>query len=160
MIKVGDTLPGATLMTPTSRGPEEVTLPDHVKGKKVVLFAVPGAYTPTCHQNHLPGYLTHLDALKAKGVEEVLCVSVNDIFVMGKWSEDTGAAGKLTLLADGSAAFTQATGLTLDASAHGLGLRSQRYAMIVDDGVVTHLAVEDAPPKVDTSGAEAILAAL
>lgn len=160
MIKVGDSLPDVTLKTPTAGDPEEVSVKSLFAGKKAVLFAVPGAYTPTCHLNHLPGFLKNLDRLKAKGVDLVACVSVNDIFVMKKWGEDTGALGKITLLADGSAEFTKAMGQVLDATARGLGIRSHRYAAIIEDGVVKALVVEDAPGKADASSAESILEAL
>lgn len=160
MIKSGDSLPDVTLKSPTAGDPEDLSTSALFAGKKAVLFAVPGAFTPSCHLNHMPGYLTHLDAIKAKGVDLVACVSVNDVFVMKKWGEDTGALGKITLLADGSAEFTKAMGLELDAGAFGLGVRSQRYAAIVENGVVKEVMVEDAPPKVDASSAESVLAKL
>lgn len=160
MIQVGDKLPDATFLVPTDDGPQERTTQDLFGGKKAVLFAVPGAYTPTCHQNHMPGYVKNLDALKAKGVDLVACVAVNDIFVLDHWAKDTGAYGKIEMLADGSAAFTKKIGLEIDLTERGLGVRSHRYAMILEDGVVKHLGVEDGPPAVDVSSAEAILAKL
>lgn len=160
MIKEGDKLPEATFLTPSADGPQEVTTAGLFGGKKAVLFGVPGAFTPTCHANHLPGYVKHFDALKAKGVELIACVAVNDIFVVAAWAEKSGVDGKVTMLADGSAVFTKAAGLELDLSAHGLGLRSKRFAAIIEDGVVSKLMIEDTPATADASGAEAVLAAL
>jgi Peroxiredoxin len=156
-IAVGEKLPDATFMTPGADGPVKTTTAEVFAGKKVVLFAVPGAFTPTCHMNHLPGFLENLDVIKDKGVDAVACVAVNDVFVMGAWAKATGADGKIVMLADGSGDFAKAVGLELDLSARGLGLRSQRYAMIVDDGVVTSLDVEDAPGSATVSGAAAVL---
>ena len=158
-IKVGDTLPSMKLMMATPEGPKEVSTDDIFKGKKVVLFAVPGAFTPTCSAKHLPGFVQNADALMAKGVDHVVCVSVNDAFVMGAWAHDQGVGDKVLMLADGSGAFTKAVGLELDLVARGLGVRSQRYALVAVDGKVTHLAIE-APGGFDVSRAEAILAAL
>jgi glutaredoxin/glutathione-dependent peroxiredoxin len=158
-IKVGDTIPSLKLMTPTADGPKEISTDEIFKGKKVVLFAVPGAFTPTCSAKHLPGFVHEADAIKAKGVDTIVCVAVNDVFVMGAWGKDQGVDGKVLMLADGSAALTKALGLELDLVARGLGVRSQRYALIAEDGKVTHLAVE-APGGFDVSRAEAILAAL
>jgi len=165
-IKVGDKLPEATLHeyievegNGCSIGPNAFKVSDLVRGKKIVVFGLPGAYTPTCSAQHVPGYLEHFDALKAKGVDEVWCVSVNDAFVMGAWGRDQQCGGKVRMMADGSAEFTKAVGLTLDLGARGLGLRSQRYAMLVEDGVVKSLDVE-APGKFEVSGAEAMLARL
>ena len=158
-IKVGDTIPSMKLMTPTADGPKEVSTDDIFKGKKVVMFAVPGAFTPTCSAKHLPGFVQNADAMKAKGVDTVVCLAVNDVFVMGAWGKDQGVGDKVIMLADGSAAFTKALGLELDLVARGLGIRSQRYALVADDGKVTHLAVE-APGGFDVSKAEAILAAI
>lgn len=160
MIKVGDKLPDFTFMTPGADGPEGVTTADLFGGKKAVLFAVPGAFTPTCDQNHLPGYLEHLDALKAKGVDLVACLATNDVFVVGAWAKSTGAEGKLTMLADGSAKFVNEIGLGLDMTERGLGLRAQRFAMILEDGVVKALMVEDTPATADASGAASVLAQL
>ena len=129
-------------------------------GKKVVLFAVPGAFTPTCHQNHLPGFLKHHDAIKAKGVDRIACLAVNDIFVVSAWAEQSGVGDKLTMLADGSAQFAKAIGLDLDLTERGLGVRAKRFAMIVEDGVVKELMIEDSPGQAEASGAEAVLAKL
>ena len=140
-----------------SIGPNAFKVSDLVRGKKIVVFGLPGAYTPTCSAQHVPGYLKHFDALKSKGVDEVWCVSVNDAFVMGAWGRDQKCGGKVRMMADGSAEFTKAVGLELDLTARGLGLRSQRYAMLVEDGVVKSLDVE-APGKFEVSSAEAMLA--
>lgn len=155
-IKVGDTIPSMKLMAATAEGPKEVSTDDIFKGKKVALFAVPGAFTPTCSAKHLPGFVQNADALKAKGVDEIVCIAVNDAFVMGAWGKDQGVADKVTMLADGAAAFTKAVGLELDLTARGMGVRSQRYALVADNGVVTHLGVE-APGGFEVSKAEAIL---
>ena len=158
-IKVGDTIPSMKLMTPTADGPKEISTDEIFKGKKVVLFAVPGAFTPTCSAKHLPGFVQEAGALRAKGVDTVACLAVNDVFVMGAWAKDQDVGDKVLMLADGSAAFTKALGLELDLVARGLGMRAQRFALVADDGKVTHLAVE-APGGFDVSRAEAILAAL
>ncbi len=155
-IKVGDKLPETTFVTMGPDGPTPVTSAEMFKGKKVALFAIPGAYTPTCHQQHLPGFLMRLDELGAKGVDAVACTAVNDIFVLSHWAKDTGAEGKITMLADGSADFAKATGLEIDLTSRGFGVRSKRYAMLVDDGVVKVLNVEDAPPQHDKSSAETL----
>jgi len=126
-------------------------------GKKVVLFAVPGAYTPTCHMKHLPGFVQHADGFKAKGVDTIACTAVNDPFVLDNWAKSTGAEGKILFLADGNANFAKAIGADLDASAVGLGTRSQRYAMLVDDGVVKAIHMEDSPKEVTSSSAETLL---
>ena len=159
-ISVGEMLPEATLTTMTSEGPSPMTVKDLTAGRKVVLFAVPGAFTPTCHKKHLPGFLTHADAIKAKGVDTIACVSVNDVFVMDAWGKQSGDDGKIMLLADGNGDFTKAIGLDVDASGFGMGTRSQRYSMIIDDGRVTSLHVEPKSGQADESGAEAILAEL
>jgi peroxiredoxin len=159
-IKVGDALPEATFQVMTPDGPAPRTSHDIFSGRKVVLLAVPGAFTPTCSMNHLPGFIEHADAIKAKGVAEILVVSVNDPFVMGAWEKSSNAHGKVTFLADGSAMFTQAIGMTLDLTSHGLGARSQRYAMVVDDGKVVSLAVEANPGQADTSSAANVLKTL
>ena len=130
------------------------------KGKKVVLFAVPGAFTPTCSEKHLPGFVEQAEAIKAKGVDAILCVAVNDPFVLSAWEKARNVGGKVNILSDGNAEFTRAIGLDLDASGFGLGTRSKRYAMVVDDGVVKALKVEDAPTQAEKSSAAAILAAL
>ncbi len=142
-IKVGDTLPEATFMTMTADGPAPVTTDDVFKGKKVALFAVPGAFTPTCSARHLPGFKDQADALKAKGVDVIACVSVNDVFVMGAWGKSQEVGDAVTMLADRNGAFTTALGLELDGSKFGMGKRSQRYSMVVDDGVVETLNVEE-----------------
>lgn len=142
-IKAGDKLPEATFMEMGKDGPGPVASADVFGGKTVALFAVPGAFTPTCSAKHLPGYLENAEQLAAKGVDEIVCTAVNDVFVMGAWGESAGAAGKVRMLADGNGAFTAALGLELDASGFGMGQRSQRYSMIVKDGVVTELNVED-----------------
>jgi peroxiredoxin len=158
-IKVGDTLPSTTFRVMTADGPKPKTTEEVFKGKKVVLFAVPGAFTPTCTKNHLPGFVANAAAIKAKGIDTIAVTAVNDPFVMGAWK---GAAGSddIEFLADGSADFAKAVGLELDASAGGLGIRSKRYCMVVDNGVVKSLAIEDAPGKADVSGAEALLKSL
>jgi peroxiredoxin len=137
----------------------DVTTDELFGGKKVVLFAVPGAFTPTCSNQHLPGYVENADALKAKGVDEIICLSVNDAFVMGAWGEDRGTGDKVRMIADGNGDLTKALGLEMDGSGIGFGLRCQRFAAIIDDGTVTKLAVE-APGKFEVSAADAILAAL
>ena len=158
-IKVGDQIPSMKLMMGTKEGPKEVSTDDLFKGKKVVLFAVPGAFTPTCSNKHLPGFVQYADALKAKGVDTIACIAVNDAFVMGAWGKEQGTDGKVTMLADGSAAFTKAIGLELDLMGRGMGTRSQRYALVAQDGKVTHLAVEP-PGGLEGSTAESILAKL
>lgn len=159
-IQVGDRLPAATLRTFGDGGIEEVGTEALTRGRKIVLFAVPGAFTPTCSEQHLPGFMQHADAIKAKGVDAIACVAVNDPFVVAEWSKASKAGGKVDILSDGNAEFTKAIGMELDASGFGLGTRSQRYAMIVDDGVVKTLLVEDVPTQAETSSANAILAAL
>lgn len=159
MIKVGDRLPAMKLMTPGAEGPQEIDTGELFAGKTVVLFAVPGAFTPTCSAKHVPGFLEHYDALKAKGVDEIACIAVNDVFVMTAWAESQKAGSKITFLADGSGAFTRALGLELDLIALGLGVRSQRYALVAQDGLVTHLAIEQ-PGGFEVSRAEAVLEAL
>jgi glutaredoxin/glutathione-dependent peroxiredoxin len=159
-IKVGDRLPEATFTTMGADGPKPLTTADVFKGKKVVLFAVPGAFTPTCHRNHLPGYVQHGDLIRAKGVDTIAVTGVNDVFVMQAWAEASGAAGKVDFLADGSGMFAKAIGLDLDLTERGLGLRSKRYSMIVKDGVVEALAIEETPGTAAVSGAEAMLGML
>ena len=158
-LKVGDKLPSITLKTMTADGPKDVTTDALFAGKKAVLFALPGAFTPGCSMKHVPGFVRHYDDLKAKGVDLVACLSVNDAFVMGAWEKDQKAEGKVMMLADGNADFTKAVGLTMDGSGYGLGLRSQRYAAVIENGVVTHLNIETAP-GVDASSAETILSLL
>jgi peroxiredoxin len=160
MIKSGDALPAdATLMEMGEGGPKPVTIGELTKGKTVVLFAVPGAFTPTCSMKHLPGFVDKAAALRAKGVDEVACVSVNDAFVMGAWGKDQGAAGKVRMLADGNGNFTRALGLEMDASGFGMGERSKRYAMLIKDGKVAELLVEPAG-GLNVSSAESVLAKL
>ena len=156
-IKIGDRLPETSFKIMTADGPGQITTGEVFSGKKVILFAVPGAFTPTCHNNHLPGFLETLDVLKSKGVDTVAVTSVNDVFVMDAWAKATGADGKIVFLADGSADFAKAIGLELDASAGGLGIRSQRYSMIVEDGKVTALNVEGSPGEASVSGAVRII---
>jgi peroxiredoxin len=158
-IKVGDTIPSMKLMVATADGPKETSTDEIFKGKKVVLFAVPGAFTPTCSAKHFPGFVQNAEAFKAKGVDTIACIAVNDVFVMGAWGKDQGAGDKVTMLADGAAAFAKAIGLELDLNARGMGWRSQRYALVAEDGKVTHLGVE-APGGFEVSKAEAILATL
>jgi peroxiredoxin (alkyl hydroperoxide reductase subunit C) len=146
-------------MMATQEGPKETTTDDVFKGKKVVLFAVPGAFTPTCSVKHLPSFVQNADALKAKGVDTIACIAVNDAFVMGAWARDQHAGDKVRMLADGSAEYTKALGLELDLTARGMGVRCQRFSMLVDDGVVKALNIE-APGKFEVSGGDAMLAQL
>lgn len=159
-IQVGDRLPNATFMMMTADGPKPQTTDEIFKGKKVVLFAVPGAFTPTCHKNHLPGFVQRAEKIKGKGIDTIAVTGVNDVFVMDAWKKASGADGKVEFLADGSGDFAKALGLTVDLGARGLGTRSQRYAMVVEDGVVKTLNIEDAPGKADISGAENLLKGL
>jgi peroxiredoxin len=156
-IQIGDTLPDATFSTMTESGPEPVGK-DFFAGKTVALFALPGAFTPTCSAKHLPGFLAKADELKAKGVDAIVCTSVNDVFVMGAWSKANDADG-ITMLADGNATFAQAVGLTMDGSKFGMGTRSQRYSMLIEDGVVKQLNVE-APGEFKVSTADYLLGQL
>ena len=158
-IKVGDTLPAMKLMTATADGPKEMSTEDLFRGRKVVLFATPGAFTPTCSAKHLPGFVQHTDALKDKGVDAVVCMAVNDPFVMAAWAKDQGVDGRIVMLADGSGVFTRTMGLELDLTARGLGVRSQRFALVADDMKIVHLAVE-APGGFEVSRAEDVLHAL
>jgi peroxiredoxin len=159
-IAVGDKLPAATFKVRTPDGLKDVSTTELTAGRKLVLFAVPGAFTPTCHARHVPSYLEHLDALKAKGVAEVACVAVNDAFVLDAWAKACGTDGKITLLSDGNGTFTKAIGMDFDGSGFGLGTRSKRYAMLVDNGVVKALNIEESPGVMEVSGADRILAAL
>ncbi|MEO8279038.1 MAG: peroxiredoxin [Ideonella sp.] len=163
MLKIGDKLPAATLQefvevegNGCSIGPNPVDVAKATSGKTIAIFALPGAFTPTCSAQHVPGYVQQADALRAAGIDEVWCVSVNDAFVMGAWARDQHSAGKVRMMADGSADFTKATGLTLDLGSRGMGLRSQRYSMLVVDGVVKSLNIE-APGKFEVSNAETML---
>ena len=157
-IKVGDRLPEAKFTVMGPNGPKTVTAEEVFKGKKVALFAVPGAYTPTCHQQHMPGFVARYDELKRKGVDTVACTAVNDVFVLDQWAKDSAAAGTILMLADGNAEFAKKIGLDIDLSAFGLGTRSKRYSMLVDDGVVKVLNVEDAPPVHDKASAATLCA--
>jgi peroxiredoxin len=164
MIQIGDTLPSSTLMEFSevegegcSIGPNPVDVTNAAAGKTIALFGLPGAYTPTCSAKHVPGYAENVSAFKAAGVDEIWCVSVNDAFVMGAWARDQNTNGKVRMLADGSAAFAQATGLTLDLTSRGMGLRSNRYSMLVKNGVVTALNIEG-PGKFEVSDAQTLLA--
>jgi peroxiredoxin len=162
-IKVGDKLPAGTLSeyvevetAGCALGPNEFKVEDLTRGKKVVIFGLPGAFTPTCSAKHVPSYVANLDNLKAKGVSDVICMSVNDAFVMGAWARDQKTGGKVRMMGDGSAAYTKALGLEFDLTAKGLGMRCQRFSMLVDDGVVKTLNIE-APGKYEVSDAETML---
>ena len=159
MIKVGDKIPSATLMQMKDGGPKPVTTEQLFAGKKVALFALPGAFTPTCSAKHLPGFIQNSDALKAKGIDTIACVSVNDAFVMGAWGEQQKAGDKVMMLADGNGDFARALGLELDATKFGMGKRSQRFSMVVDNGVVTQLNVEQ-PGAFEVSSADHMIALL
>jgi peroxiredoxin len=159
-IKVGDKIPSATLRYLSPEGPKEITTDELFGGKKVALFAVPGAYTPACSQRHLPGFVERAADLKAKGIDTIACVAVNDPFVMGAWGKSQNVGDKVMMLADGSGDFARAVGLELDARGRGLGMRSQRYSMLVDNGVVKTLNVEAQPGQVEASSADAMLKAL
>lgn len=156
-IATGQKLPDATFTTTGADGVTQITSADLFAGKKVVLFGVPGAFTPTCNNNHLPGYLENAEAIKAKGVDTIAVVSVNDVFVMQAWARSSGADGKITFLADGSAKFVQEAGLAIDLTERGMGMRSKRFSMIVDDGVVTTLNIEDVPSNAVASGAATLM---
>jgi len=159
-ISVGDHLPEANFKISTGEGPADMSTNDVFSGKKVVVFAVPGAFTPTCNALHLPNFLGSFDSFKEKGVDTVACISVNDPFVLSEWAKKSAADGKILFLSDYSAEFTKAAGLEFDASAAGLGTRSRRYAMLVEDGVVKVLNIEEVPKVVEVSSAEKILEAL
>ncbi len=158
-IKVGDRIPTATLKHMTKDGPANVSTDELFKGKRVVLFSVPGAFTPTCHAKHLPGFVQNIDKLKGKGIDTVACLAVNDVFVMDAWAKASGASDKILMLADGNADFTKALGLELDASGFGMGTRGKRFALVAKDGVVTHLNVENAG-EFRVSAAEFVLGQL
>jgi peroxiredoxin len=158
-IKVGDRIPSATLKQMTKDGPANVKTDELFKGKTVVLFSVPGAFTPTCHAKHLPGFVQHIGQFKAKGVDTVACLAVNDVFVMGAWGKASNVDDQVLMLADGNAEFTKALGLELDASGFGMGTRGKRFALIAKDGVVTHLNVESAG-EFRVSAAEFVLGQL
>jgi peroxiredoxin len=159
-IKVGDKLPSVTLRQVTPEGPKEISTDEFFRGKKAVLFAVPGAFTPACSQRHLPGYVEKVADIRAKGVDEVACVAVNDAAVMTAWGKDQRCEGKVSMLADGSGDLARALGLELDLTRNGLGVRSKRYSMLVDNGVVKSLNLEQQPGQVEVSSAEAMLRAL
>jgi peroxiredoxin (alkyl hydroperoxide reductase subunit C) len=159
-IEVGEKIPSVTLKRMTADGPADISTDEIFAGKKVVLFALPGAFTPTCSAQHLPGFVGNASAIKAKGVDTVACLAVNDVFVMDAFGKGQNVGEEVVMLADGSGVFTRAVGLELDLVAMGLGMRSQRYAMIVEDGVVKSLAVEENPAGVDVSSAENVLARL
>jgi peroxiredoxin (alkyl hydroperoxide reductase subunit C) len=158
-IKVGDSVPSVKIMQGTAEGPKEVDIAEMARGGTMVLFGVPGAFTPTCSAKHLPGFVQHAAAFKAKGVDVIACMAVNDAFVMAAWGKDQGVGDQVAMLADGSAMLTKAMGLELDLTARGLGIRCQRFALIAKDGKVTHVAVE-AAGAFEVSKAEAVLAAL
>jgi glutaredoxin/glutathione-dependent peroxiredoxin len=158
-IKVGDHVPSSTFTVMGDGAPKPMTSDELFNGKKVVLFAVPGAFTPTCHKNHLPGFVKNLSAIKGKGVDTIAVTGVNDVFVMDAWKKAAGGDG-IEFLADGSGNWAKALGLTADLTERGLGVRSQRYAMVVDNGVVKTLNVEDTPGKADISGADNLLKGL
>ena len=155
-LTIGDRLPDVTFRTLTADGIKPLTTADVFAGKKVVLFGVPGAFTPTCSQTHLPSFLRNHDAIKDIGVETIACVSTNDAWVLGAWAEWAGAAGRILMLADGNADFTRATGMELDATVVGEGVRSQRYAALVEDGVVTDIRIEEKPWLAEISSAESL----
>lgn len=159
-IQVGEKIPSVQLMHLTDKGPTPVSTDELFAGKTVVLFALPGAFTPTCSNNHLPGYVQHFEALSDKGVDTIACLSVNDAFVMGAWGKAQNADGKVLMLADGNCELTEKLGLVMDGSAFGMGKRSLRYAMIVRNGVVESLNIESNPGAAVESGAEAVLAQL
>ncbi len=158
-LQVGDRVPDIALMHMTAEGPKGISSDELFGGKKVVLFALPGAFTPTCSTQHLPGFVANAAAIKAKGVDTIACLSVNDVFVMGAWGQAQNVGDKVMMLADGAAAFSKAAGLDWDLGGRGLGVRSQRYAIIVEDGTVTHIAVEEGS-AFDVSSATSIIAAL
>ena len=159
-VSIGDRLPDTTFFVLGPDGPEKRTTSDVFSGKKVVFFGVPGAFTPTCHKNHLPGFLEHYDAILEKGVDEIAVVAVNDLFVMNAWSEQSGGKGKITFLSDGNAEFAKAAELEMDGSGIGLATRVKRFSMIVEDGVIKAMEVEDVPSEAKATGAARILEAL
>lgn len=159
-IKAGDKMPKGGFTVMTADGPGGMTTDELFNGKKVVLFCVPGAFTPTCSAKHLPGFVEQADALKAKGVDTVACLSVNDVFVMDAWGKSAGASGKVTMLADGNCDYCKALGLELDATGFGMGMRGSRFALLVDDGVVSQVYIEATPTELKASSAESVLASL
>ena len=156
-IKVGDKMPDGGFAVMTAEGPGELTTDELFSGKKVVMFSVPGAFTPTCSAKHLPGFVAQADAIKGKGVDAVACLSVNDVFVMDAWGKSAGAEGKVTMLADGNCDYTKALGLEIDASGFGMGMRSSRFALVVDDGVVAQAYIEATPSELTASAAENVV---
>jgi glutaredoxin/glutathione-dependent peroxiredoxin len=158
-IKAGDRMPSGTLKTMTKDGPKDITTDDLFKGKKVVLFSVPGAFTPTCDAKHLPGFVQLADQIRAKGVDTIACVAVNDVFVMNAWGKHSGVGDKIVMIADGNGTYAKALGLELDASGYGMGTRGQRFAIVVKDGVAEQVEIE-APGQFKVSAAEHILGKL
>ncbi len=158
-IQAGERMPSGVFGAMTDAGPGAVSTEDLFGGKKVVLFSVPGAFTPTCSMNHVPGFVDHADEILAKGVDTIACMAVNDIFVMDAWGKDRNVGDKISMLADGNGEYASALGLEMDATGFGMGMRGQRFAIIVDDGVATHVAVEE-PGKFEVSSAESVLANL
>lgn len=159
-IKVGDRVPAGTFGIMKNEGPGSMTTDELFKGKRVVLFSVPGAFTPTCSKTHLPGFVENASALKSKGIDTVACMAVNDVFVMDAWGKNSGAQGKVLMLADGNATYAKALGLELDASGFGMGTRGQRFALVVKDGVVEKLAVEPSAGQCTISGGSSVLSSL
>ena len=159
-IEPGEKLPEAAFRVMTADGPVVRSTEDIFKGRRVVLFAVPGAFTPTCHRNHLPGFLAHRDEILARGIDAIAVTAVNDVFVMENWAKSSGGAGRIEFLADGNGDFAKAIGLSRDMTAGGMGVRSQRYSMVVDDGVVQQVNVEETPGSAEVSGAARLLASL
>lgn len=159
-IQVGDKIPNISIAAITAEGQGNITTDEVFRGKKVVMFALPGAFTPTCSASHLPGYVVKHEEIRARGVDTIACLSVNDAFVMGAWGESQNTEGNILLLADGSCSLTQALGMELDLTERGLGVRSQRYVLIADDGVVTHLNLEPSPGELSNSDADTVLGML
>jgi peroxiredoxin len=159
-IKVGDRVPAGTFGTMKGEGPGSITTDELFKGKRVVLFSVPGAFTPTCSKTHLPGFVQNASALKDKGIDTIACMAVNDVFVMDAWGKGAGAPGKVLMLADGNATYTKALGLELDAAGFGMGIRGQRFALVVKDGVVEKLMLEPSAGQCTISGGESVLSSL
>jgi peroxiredoxin len=160
MLKAGDKIPNITLKQMTAAGPSDVSLGDYCKARKVVIFALPGAFTPTCSESHVPSYINNAQALKDKGVDAIACISTADFFVMDAWGKSMGTGAHVDMLADGNHEYTRAADMTLDLSGFGLGERSQRYAMILEDGVITHIAIEPDPGSATVSTGDAVLKAL
>jgi peroxiredoxin len=156
-LSIGDHVPRVTLFEPSGSGPTPVSTDDLFGGRKVVLVGMPGAFTPTCHRNHLPGFIENRDSILEKGVDEIVVLSTNDAFVLGAWAQASGADGRLRFVSDGNGEFVRQAGLEMDGTARGMGIRAKRFAMILEDGVVTSLAVEDAPGQATVSSAAHIL---